>query len=500
MKRRLPSLSTVILILSALVLLMVAANHAKADEIRIASGQPIADTLSLLVDGDTVLLERGGVWTNEPLGTLTVSNVTIGAYGTGPRPVLKLGASEGLLVDRFVSNTTIDGIRFYAHTRDPNGAEFNGPEGGSGLTCVSAARGLTIRNCRFDYCGIIVQPRWRQFPDDRFAGLELIDTRIADAYPQDTQKGRAQGLFVSHTDGITLTGCTFVRNGWNETLAPPNPGSHGVYITSYCRGPVRVRNCAFLNNSASGIQARCGVVEMSGCLFESNGAQVGAFNDGADKPRVSWSGRVVNNRWTGTSRFGLYCLMVGNVADTDRCVVRGNYFAGSDFGLVLRGDWLGLHNARINGNRFESNRVSAYLVSSSDEYTPDPVFERVIVSDDDDRIDSAAKVTDRTAGFADTIRWLQPSDDPVILPEGPAASFEPGDSLMSKDEADAIVSELAPIIGRIWRNTIDEHDVAPILRRLTAGGFDILYGYSQSWDNEGNPIDEYMMRLRKAGE
>src|SRR5205823_3879820 len=103
----------------------------------LSSSSPVkslSKAASLLRNGfaDHMLLKRGDTfsgsfptWTKS--GRSAQEPMLIGTYGSGNRPVIATGTSNGLLANTKnpVNNLIIDGIQFYANHRDPNSSSFS---------------------------------------------------------------------------------------------------------------------------------------------------------------------------------------------------------------------------------------------------------------------------------------------------------------------------------------------------------------------------------------
>lgn len=107
---------------------------------------------------DWILLRSGEIW-EESLDLrrgLSPQERQVASYwGEGPRPELRTGAEKGLANSQ-LTNAAIVGIRFWAHTRDPEGPYFTDYEGSSGFSLFSRnpgdprqVRDILIEDCHF---------------------------------------------------------------------------------------------------------------------------------------------------------------------------------------------------------------------------------------------------------------------------------------------------------------------------------------------------------------
>lgn len=107
---------------------------------------------------DWLLLRAGEVW-EESLslrrGRSPAERQVAVAWGEGPRPELRTGAEKGIANSQ-LTNAAITGIRFWAHTRDPEGPYFVDYDGAAGFSLFSwdpgdprQARDSLIEDCHF---------------------------------------------------------------------------------------------------------------------------------------------------------------------------------------------------------------------------------------------------------------------------------------------------------------------------------------------------------------
>jgi hypothetical protein len=236
--------------------------------------------------GDRLLLKRGDVF-EETFGAWNKSGnnpddpLVIGAYGDGPRPkvvaqqaVFNIYGNGPLLHD-----LTISGIHFAAAGRNPNAPDYDpAAPGGNGIRIVRPAHRITIEDCRFEcFNGNLILTG-----DERKGRLQDIVVRrclVLDSYATNGAHS-GQGLYADKVDGLTIEGCVFDHNGWNEKVpgAVANIFRHNIYISHDTTG-VRVRGNVIANGASHGMQMRAGGV-CEGNLFIDNA--IHAFMGGED--------------------------------------------------------------------------------------------------------------------------------------------------------------------------------------------------------------------------
>lgn len=177
---------------------------------------------------------RGHLYDRGP-GAWMRPGVMFGAYGNTdvPRPTF--------WVSNFVlTQQRVDGLVFEDLDIQDTGEEAEG------MRFLGGGIGLTIRRC--DIIGfannITVQGTMGRWQD-----VMIEDCVIADAT---RTNGRAQGIYVEATDGISISRCVVDRCG-----TTPSTQSHGVYIHALCT-ELLVQNTIFSRCAATGLQARCG--------------------------------------------------------------------------------------------------------------------------------------------------------------------------------------------------------------------------------------------------
>ena len=191
----------------------------------------IAAARSAARDGypDWVLLKRGETWYGTSSGARNGRSAAfpslLGAYGTGPRPVVKASSSTfGSICCSSRTNYAFVGLYLYAQTRDPDSPEYVSSAGGRGFRLFSGAgstmEGVTIDDCviRFFDTGIVIEG------DGHKHDIVIRRNLILDSY---STAGHSQGMYASHTSAL-LEDNVFDHNGWLIQGYPPGTdGSDG---------------------------------------------------------------------------------------------------------------------------------------------------------------------------------------------------------------------------------------------------------------------------------
>lgn len=169
---------------------------------------------------DWVLFKRGDtlydtVGQVEKQGRSTSEPILIGAYGSsGLSPLLKVGSVRGIFVserDPF-AYLAVQGIRFYAHTRNSDDPEYNAVDNGNSGVELSGRymSNILIEGCAFMYPrGNIVRGEYLY---DRARDIEFRRNLFLNSYQIATS--HAQGLVGSHTENLLLEENVFDHNGW----------------------------------------------------------------------------------------------------------------------------------------------------------------------------------------------------------------------------------------------------------------------------------------------
>jgi hypothetical protein len=343
--------------------------------------------------GDQLLLKRGDIWTGQNFGTWTKDGrsasepVVIGTYGTGARPLVKTGASTAFNTEaNGVAHIVIQGIQFYANSRDPANGTPN-TTAVEGIRLPGLANDVTIEDVDISFYGTNIS-----LGNFYGSNSDLVVRRsiVRDAYAIDPT--HSNGLFVSVTNGVTVEENVFDHNGWHATVAGAGSTifNHNVYVQVDSSNLV-VRKNVFARGASHGLQARPGgIVEDNTFIDNAIGMSFGLVN-GAHHPKTGGvTGTVARNTFLGGAAItegpaagdrGIG-IQIGNILSAD---ITDNVFAHYTAGTVKNvaievtipdPDDNGYKGIGLNDLTFERNVVydwnkGMYINPSYDPNPPD---------------------------------------------------------------------------------------------------------------------------------
>ncbi|MCS7032935.1 MAG: right-handed parallel beta-helix repeat-containing protein, partial [Phycisphaerae bacterium] len=226
----------------------------------------LAKAKSMMRDNrpDWLLLKRGDTF-NEVFGSWTRSGrspeemMLIGAYGTGPRPIVR---TNGLDADGItlaggstipIRYLAIQGIEFIDNTHD-------GTEDKYGIRLQRTGSHFYIEDVKVSNFkdGIVIG---MEPPNPGVSNVTVRRSVIVDNWQKKTS-GHSQGLYASGTtNGLLIEENVFDRNGWKEGVpgAEKTVYNHNMYINDGARNVV-IRNNISTRASLRGILTRGGGV------------------------------------------------------------------------------------------------------------------------------------------------------------------------------------------------------------------------------------------------
>ena len=230
----------------------------------------IAKGIALVRDNrpDHLLLKRGDSW-SEPVrgwgksGRSASEPMVFGAYGSGARPLIKSGGSNGFESVGDVDHLAIMGLHFWADKREPGASGFT-KANTYGMRFVASTDGLLIEDVVVDqYADNILLSGY--YGAQR--NVKIRRSVITDAW---STRGKAQGMYATDVSGLTLEENVFDHNGWNSRIGGANATalSHNAYIASDSDNIV-VRGNVFSDAGSHGLQARAGG-QITNNLFVQN--------------------------------------------------------------------------------------------------------------------------------------------------------------------------------------------------------------------------------------
>ena len=235
------------------------------------------------------------------------------AYGEGERPLLKTGVEGGFnlswtssFLETTTDNLAVAHIDFYAHTRDPQSAEFSlaedGAQGGAdGFRIVKSGSNILIEGCKFShYANNSVQRS--PGATNRLVNLKIRRNVITHNYRNIAAETHCQGIYAgADLDSLLLEENIFWHNGWSEDPLISNT-ANGAPATIFNRNAylnrgeedLVVRGNIFSESSSEGVQQRSGgLAEDNLCLKNSIGILFGQWQ--AVWPSEAVGGIVRNN-------------------------------------------------------------------------------------------------------------------------------------------------------------------------------------------------------------
>lgn len=279
----------------------------------VAKGGDWAKAFKAAKPGTVVYLERGGTYNGgltDP--SLRLTSVTLSAYGTGEKPVVRVASGTALSLYK-AQSVRIDNIEFRSDTPSAPGLRFWGCKDFSVTACKVS--GFTF--------GITAEAF-----NGRGKSFKLADSLITGNYHPQGQD--ASGVFVSAQDGINVTGCTFDTNGWFPGKNGGSLRNHNFYGAGDNTGFVFTSNVS-ARASSHGLQARCGG-DIRNNTFIDNPIHLsyGLVNGGGPIVEGGVTGTVDSNTFVGTRLLAGqprgYAMEVSNVKDAS---ITNNTFANA---------------------------------------------------------------------------------------------------------------------------------------------------------------------------
>jgi hypothetical protein len=265
-----------------------------------AAVKTIAKGESLIRDGsaDWLLLKRGDTF--ESFGSWKLHGrsadqpLYISAYGTGARPQINSGASNGFTTayyqNRRVDNLIISSLSFNANT-------YNGTNGApEGILLNCPGTNITIEDCKIQgYKDNIVVGD----PTHAITNTTIRRNEILDAYDLSNPTSvHAQGIYVSSsTQNLTIEENVLDHNGWRQNSPSDRTFyNHDIYVYNGASNVV-VQNNIISDASFYGIKFNAGGTA-TGNLFLHNSESVylegaatisnNVISEAVDMPSQSW--------------------------------------------------------------------------------------------------------------------------------------------------------------------------------------------------------------------
>ena len=287
---------------------------------------------------DRLLLKAGDTFADQAFGFLRVSGrsatapMVIGTYGDGPAPVVEVpnvkdAVGIGSLARQGGNFLVVEGIDFYAYTRDPTNPAYAGPNTSqSGTAFLNPNTWVLLEGNKFRFFSTDVIFNSSN-NDVTSSQVVLYRNVVTDAW---SATSHSQGVYVSGVGNLVIEQNLFDHNGWNASIpgAEATIFNRNVYL-QYNNGLVTFIGNISANSSSEGAQLRSGGI-ISGNLFvaDSSGFSFGE-NPGTT---IAANGQVVPVP-TVTST-----VAIGNV-------VLNSTDIRSSSGLLPRGQGIEVFNA-----------------------------------------------------------------------------------------------------------------------------------------------------------
>jgi hypothetical protein len=369
---------------------------------------------SLLRSGspDWMLLKKGDTW-HEALPGWSKSGrsgqepMVISSYGSGDRPDIKVANNK----NAFDSSTpfhdvALIGLHLDASTRNPDSPDFTGGTGTAyGIRMVGQVKNFLVEDMQIDH---FVYDVSLQGFSGYAQNITFRRNLITDAYDPGQ---KAQGLYASQIDGLTLDGNLFDHNGWNEEVAGAGPIllGHNIYLYNSTKNVV-VKNNIIANASSHGIQARGGgIIENN--LFLNNPISL-LFGTGGPVLEGGVSGDVKNNVFIGSRGIGSslrgWAIEVSNTKPGANVDVSGNLIADDTqnanpaIKLEVSSEGVGINDVTIEDNIvykwYQGLGISSSLVTGGSGAS---ALNDLVVRNNDFQDTSSQKIISHGAAYKD---------------------------------------------------------------------------------------------------
>jgi hypothetical protein len=277
--------------------------------------------------GDEMLLKRGDVW-HEAFGIWTHSGASasdpnvIGAYGTGARPEIMSGNSNGIqtgiLGSTTINNVAIIGLHFYA-----DGRINNKPT--TGIDWLTGGVGLLIEDTQIENYGTNINLQ------GYYGTIHNVQIRRVTDTNSWSVSSNSEGVYATNVSGLLIEGSTFDHNGWNANVkgAGQSWTNHNLYLAADTSG-VTVRDNVISRASGYGLQARGGgTIQNNLFMYDPMGMSFGLVN-GAKSTPGGVSGSITGNVFEYGIDLGSIPgdgIELGNIKPGANVVVANNLFA-----------------------------------------------------------------------------------------------------------------------------------------------------------------------------
>ncbi|MBA3285686.1 MAG: hypothetical protein H0U27_11595 [Nitrosopumilus sp.] len=248
--------------------------------VKVPSGGNISNAIA---SGKTVLLESGGTYSSF---TVKASNVTIGYYGSGPRPVVRTNGTA-VSINNGLSNVKIVGL----HLKGDSAGD------GDGISMIGNGRSnILIEDNYIEGFSkaIVASP----YPANSTPVKTLRVNR--NIIVDNTDGTRPQGIYTEKVDGFLIEENIFDKNG-TRCKCTASTFDHNIYLQQGNKN-VSVKGNIIARASSHGLQLRSGGIAENNLFLEN---PINMF--------IDQEGRVSNNVVLGSDFFSRGSEKVGGI-------------------------------------------------------------------------------------------------------------------------------------------------------------------------------------------
>jgi hypothetical protein len=312
--------------------------------------------------GDWLLFRRGDTFHGgfvywDLSGHSEEHPLVVGAYGEGPRPVIKT-TGRGFINcwhRHLTQHVAFVGLHLYASRRDPDSPDYVGVgTDESGFRWLLNSENILFEDLRVDW--FAANFNLGSFNQDQEYAVRDTTIRrcvILNAWPGrvNGHVGHSQGVFLDRLNGVTLEGNFLDHNGHNPRASTGSPTvfNHNVYVFQ-CKNVI-FRNNVSARSSNFGIKiASDSSTKNNGFLVENNFfigntncITIGGNRVDGDYPTFSSINVVVRNNvftrhgrslWGAPQSFGIHMQTVDNGLVEENLWVDSTY-RGTSFAVFV---------------------------------------------------------------------------------------------------------------------------------------------------------------------
>ncbi len=221
---------------------------------------------------DHILFKTGDEWIVQTgigsfhSGRSAEEPTVLSYYGDGnTRPLFKIENNFLYVSNKELSHIAFIGLEFYAYKHDPNSPDYETETGVDAISYIKAkGENLLIEDCKFNYCqmGAYTSMEPGALKNFKFRRNIIVQSWKGDSYYVHELRTRAQGMYISGVEGITIEENLFDHNGWNEQIegAGPNMYNHNIYMSANNPNAdaIFIKGNIIARGAAHGLQLRSG--------------------------------------------------------------------------------------------------------------------------------------------------------------------------------------------------------------------------------------------------